>query len=422
MSIRNQLLTILLIVLLASIFVPCTEAMQAGWSKVYPGSAFPCGDIIQTNDGGYALTGLNANKTAAYIAKLDSAGDVQWSNTYGNDTVSNCIVQTSDNGYAIAGWTFASAWLARTDSSGKLLWSQTYSLDLLANSLVQTSDGGFAFVGESTHSNAFCLIKTDSAGNEQWAKLYDTSYENIVYQMGTCLINTNDGGFAFVGQVQYKDAGSTFTDIWLFKIDSSGNMQWNSTFGRQGSDTACCIIQLQNQDFLIAGYAGSYGSIPSDALLIKTNSNGAMLWNKTYGGTKANEINAVIETDDGGCALAGSTSSYGAGGLDMWLIKTDSNGNPQWNQTFGGAQNDGAISVFQTSDGGYLVGGYTESNGYKDNFWLIQTNQSGELPEFPFIVSTMLVISLTTCIVIIVHLAKKTNSAHKKETRLKFKP
>lgn len=133
--------------------------------------------------------------------------------------------------------------------------------------------------------------------------------------------------------------------------------EWNKTFRGTGSDGANSVQQTSDGGYVVAGYTSSYGAGEDDAWLIKTDGNGNEEWNKTFGGSSWDRAYSVQQTSDGGYILAGSTSSYGAGLRDAWLIKTDAKGNEEWNETFGGANDDFANSVWQASDGGYIIVG-----------------------------------------------------------------
>lgn len=155
--------------------------------------------------------------------------------------------------------------------------------------------------------------------------------------------------------------------------------EWNKTFGGAGDDMAFSVQPASDSGFIIAGYTNSYGAGMDDAWLIKTDANGSEQWNKTFGGKGDDGANSVQQTSDGGYILAGYTESYGAGKHDVWLVRTDAKGIELWNRTFGGSNNDEASSVQQTSDGGYILAGSTDSYGAgNSNAWLIKTNANGE--------------------------------------------
>lgn len=248
----------------------------------------------------------------------------------------------------------------------------------VANSVVQTSDGGYALAGYTSSYGAggqdMWLVKTDSAGNHLWNKTYGgTEYDGAYY-----LIQTSDGGYALGGYTGSFGAG--YRDMWLVKTDGGGNVLWNKTYGGTDYDEAYSLAQTSDGGYALAGFTYSLGAGLSDMWLVKTDGAGNMQWGRTYGGTGYEEARSVIQTIDGGYALGGFTGSFGAGSYDMWLVKTDGFGNMLWSRAFGGTGSDGIRSVVQTSNGGYALAGYTYSFGVGDSdMWLIRTDQRGDI-------------------------------------------
>jgi len=175
---------------------------------------------------------------------------------------------------------------------------------------------------------------------------------------------------------------------------------WQQTYGGTEDDGALSLVQTTDGGYALAGDTESFGDLWADFWLVKTDGSGNMEWNQTYGEPGEEYAYSLVQTSDGGYALAGITESLGAGDYDFWLVKTDGSGNMEWNQTYGGTERDGALSLVQTTDGGYALAGVTESfgAGYRD-FLLVKTDEYGVIPEFPswvilplFIITTLFAI------------------------------
>jgi hypothetical protein len=249
-------------------------------------------------------------------------------------------------------------------------WSNTYggAGSEFANSFVQTSDGGYAIIGSiilfgsgGSYSADAWLVKTDSAGNMQWNKTYGGPGTDLL----DSIVQTSDGGYAMGGVT--NSSGSSEGSVWLVKTDSSGNVQWNKTYGGTGGTIANSIVQTGDGGFALAGAKASDVGGPNDFWLVKTDSAGNLQWNITYGGADNDVANSLVRTNDGGFAMAGFLGYY------PWLVRTDSAGNMQWNKTYGGS-GDNFNSVIQTSDNGYAITGYTSQKA-----WLVKTDSLGNL-------------------------------------------
>jgi predicted secreted protein len=260
------------------------------------------------------------------------------------------------------------------------MWTKTYGgtgSDIGQGGVVQTSDGGYAIAGATSSFGAggwdFWLIKTDANGNMQWNKTYGEALDE--YSGGMC--HTNDGGYALSGYTSSSGAGGN--DGWLVKTDAAGNMQWNKTYGGTGDEHVMHVIQCGDGGYAMSGRTSSFGAGGNDSWLIKTDAFGNMQWNKTYGGTGDDVSTSVVQNSDGSYTMAGVTNSFGASGTDAWLVKTDATGNTLWNKTYGGSGSDGAESMIQTSDGGYATIGYTRSFGGIFKAYLVKTDSSGNM-------------------------------------------
>ncbi len=216
------------------------------------------------------------------------------------------------------------------------------------------------------------MVKTDAFGNEEWHQTFGGTEEDFGYSV----LQTSEGGYVVLGFTVSFGSGSR--DVWLIKTDAQGNMQWDKTFGGNASDAGFEIKETTDGGYIITGYTESNSNGLFDVLLIKTDANGNEIWSKNIGNGNYESGSSVAQTYDGGFIITGFTISHGAGLRDIWLIKTDQVGNEEWNHAFGGIYNEGGHQILQTLSGGYVVVGYTESsgNGQKD-FKILKTSPMG---------------------------------------------
>lgn len=327
--------------------------------------------VVQTTDGGYAVAGstrsFGAGWSDFWLVRTDSLGNTEWNKTYGGEgeDVANSVIEASDGGYALAGRAASDLWVVKTDSAGNMQWNKTYgSTDgsTEASSIVQTSDGGYAVAGYTDFvpsvGGPFWLVKLDSNGKMLWNKTYGGNGASSV-------ILTSDGGYALAGYI-----GSDMPDFWLVKTDSAGREEWSKNYGGAGKDIAFSVVQANDGGYALAGWTYSYGGGGMNIWLVKTDSNGNAEWNRTYGGGSAW---SMVKTRDGGYALAGTK-----------LVKTDAEGNMQWNRTLSESGQAQIYSLVQTTDGGFALAGVKESSdGGGNDFWLVKTDEAGTVPEFP---------------------------------------
>lgn len=254
------------------------------------------------------------------------------------------------------------------------LWTKTLGTaeDEGGNSVIQTSDGGYIIAGYSTLSGSadYWLVKTDSLGVGEWGKIFGSTG----IDKGYSVVQTSDSGYVIVGFTNSYGAGAF--DIWAIKTDKDGNTEWNYPYGGAQTDYGYSIDNAQNDGFIIVGSTKSFGAGGYDVYLVRTTSFGVVVWTKTFGYGFFEEGRSVQYTSDGGYIIAGTRGTI-YNGLDIWLIKTDSLGNQLWSKTFGGDSTEYGYSVKQTTDGGYIVAGYTESFSASDDIWLIKTDSLG---------------------------------------------
>ena len=357
-----------------------------GWEQTLGGASSDVGySVQQTTDGGYIITGYTESFGDTlgdiYLIKTDGIGVEQWNQTYGGTSYDAgfSVEQTTDGGFIITGntsllWAAESLdiGLIKTDTNGVEQWNQTFGggNNDYGFSVEQTTDGGYIIAGgagsniSSNGGTDVYLIKTDVNGNSLWTRTLGGASSDVGYSVQ----QTTDGGYIVCGETNSFLSG---VNVYLIKTDTNGIEQWSQTFGG-ASSVGNSIEQTTDGGYIIVGKTTSFGNGSYDVYLIKTDGNGIEQWYKTYGGTSSEEGNSVKQTTDGGYIITGYTESFGNGMADVYLIKTDANGIEQWSQTFGGAGSDGGQSVEQASDGGYIITGHKGADVY-----LIKTDVNG---------------------------------------------
>jgi len=406
-----------LTVLLVSVFLfvsatvcPCAQA-AVGWSKTYGGTNAELGffpHVLQTSDGGYVITcdtnSYGAGLSDFYLVKTDADGAMQWQKTYGgllNESIFR-FCATSDGGYAITGRTNSfgaggnDTWLVKTAADGFMQWSKTYggADDDGGFDVRQTADGGYALLGYTGSFGAggrdVWLIKTDETGNMQWNRTFGGTGGDE----GINLILTSDGGYALSSYTTSFGGWKS----WLIRLNEFGYAVWNKTYAIGAASWTNTAIQTTDGGYALIGVTMTGGK-GREACLVKTDSFGNMLWNKTYGGIGRDVGWGVVQMADDGYTIVGETDSFGAGDTDGWLIRTDVSGNMIWNKTYGGTGKEITYDTIRTADGGYAIVGYTDSFGAgSTDLWLIKTDEFGVIPE-GLTIGVMLLLSTVGVIV-----------------------
>ena len=244
------------------------------------------------------------------------------------------------------------------------------------NSVQQTNDGGYIITGTTNSfgngSGDVYLIKTDGNGDSLWTRTFGGSND----ERGHSVQQTTDGGYIITGNS--SSFGNGNYDVYLIKTDGSGNELWTKTFGGSNPDGGYSVQQTTDGGYIITGYSYSSGNWSYDVFLVKTDGSGNELWTKTFGGLNDERVYSVQQTTDGGYIITGYSSFLSNENSDeVFLVKTDGSGNELWTKTFGGTDIDRGQSVQQTTDGGYIITGSTwDGNGSYDVF-LVKTDGSG---------------------------------------------
>jgi len=375
---------------LAAILLPSILPAQIRFERTYGGSQNDGGySVRQTTDGGYVIAGftepLGADYADVHLIKTDANGDTLWTMTFGGtrSDVASSVEQTTDGGYIIAGTTgsFASGsdvYLVKICADGDTLWTRTFggASEDCGSSVQQTADSGYIIAGKTCSFGSgdadVYLIKTDADGDTLWTRTFGGDSGDF----GSSVRQTADGGYIITGPTNSYGAGGW--DVCLIKTDADGDTLWTKTYGDDSTESSYAIQQTSDGGFIMSGWTNSYGAGGWDVYLIKTDAQGDTLWTRTYGGADYEEGWSVQQTADSGYIIAGITTSFGAGYTDVYLIKADADGGAMWTRTFGGAYDDRGHSVQQTTDGGYIIVGYTGDMFFHD-VYLIKTDSLGNV-------------------------------------------
>ena len=298
--------------------------------------------VAETSDGGWIVTGYVApfrdGKHHLYLIKLDSDGQVLWTRgdwEWINEPVGGVgysVQETSDGGYIIAGATspwfgeIEDLWLIKTDSEGDTLWTRIYGGEGpdCGCSVREASDGGYIVAGYTSTDWSLWLLRTDENGDIVWTSGLDEWW----YGKGYSVTETSDGGWIVTGYVEPFDDAKHH--LIVARMDSDGDTLWTRMeqgwFPNGAGGVGRCIQETSDGNFILIGYTSEWIGDTNDLFLVKLNPAGDTLWSRIYGGEDEDAGYSVDQTSDGGYIIAGETKSFGAGGYDLWLLKTDSLG------------------------------------------------------------------------------------------------
>jgi hypothetical protein len=352
-----------------------------------------CVDLIVSFDGGYVMTGMTnsfgAGNYDVFLNKIDSIGNILWYKTYGGSDYDYgwSLVQTPDSGFIVVGATSSFStgnqdiYVIRTNSIGDTIWTKTYGTinDDWASSLIETFDGNFVISG---NSSGIFLIKIDISGNILWTKAFSSSSDGY----NASVVQSDDGGFVIAGKIY---STTSIYDVVLLKTDSTGNLIWNKTFGNTWGEYASSLKKTYDGGYIIAG-TNSAPSTGNNIYIIKTDSIGDTLWTKSYQDSNINfyaENPSIELTSDSGYIVASSIAYFVSGNPDsmsVYLLKINKYGTPQWAKKFGNVRQyygESASSINITDDSGYIIGGYSSDAGAfilgGTDTYIIKTDSNG---------------------------------------------
>lgn len=286
----------------------------------------------------------------------------------------HCARTCSDGQYVLAGYAQRGApneydgWVAKLDTAGGVVWSKYYGGDRddSFRSIRETSDGGYIVVGKTcsfgTGNDAYSwqdngwVLKLDANGGIVWEEALGAWQLDQLYSV----VQTFDGGYLAAGWSESFDAPEG--DAWLIKLDPSGVMQWQRTYGGAGDDELIALERTTDGGYVAAGDTNSSGAGGTDMWVLKLTSAYAVEWQRTYGSTRWEGPAVIQQTNDGGYILVGA-HALAPPGLDMGdalLLKLDATGQISWHRQFGTAYTDHPDAIREAVGGGYLVAGYIE--------------------------------------------------------------
>lgn len=250
-----------------------------------------------------------------------------------------------------------------TSAQAGLVWDRTFGgpASDWAYAMTGTRDGGLATAGRTESKGAgeedIWIVRVDGDGNRLW----DKTFGGTATDRGRAIKETRDGGFIAAGATESKGAGEF--DAWILRLDKKGELIWDRHFGGPGTDWASGVVQTRDGGFAVAAYTTPAPGAPFLAWIIKLDADGKTLWERRFGGAATDWATDIAETTDGHLGISGYTESKGAGNADIWVLMLDEQGELLWEKTFGGPERDYASVLDATADGGLVVGGMTESTG-----------------------------------------------------------
>lgn len=350
--------------------------------------------VKETHDG-YIMTGFYKPDDEDYsyllVKKTDLYGKTVWFKTFGTDRDpdgGSDVIVANDGNYVVLGNTESYGagridfYLLKLDPNGNLIWSKTYGgqYDESASEVLQTSDGGFIMCGNTklsaSGSRDAYIVRVDAQGNQLWAK----NYGGAGGETASGIIETSDGGYIFSGSTTSN--GTDDFQLWIVKIDANGNEVWSKTHGGAEWEEAASISPTSDGGYILSGYTLSKGAGAKDAYLIKVNATGDVIWDKAFGDIHADEFRDAKETPDGGFIAVGYSITFFSQQnqyRDLFIVKTNSSGDLVWSKLIGSDKNEGASSVRITTDGGFVISGFTDSYSKSNNIYLLKFNAAGEI-------------------------------------------
>lgn len=330
----------------------------------------------------FSFAGSSQDKTA-YLVKLSDTGTVVWRLPlpweYSSEAA--CVVATNDGGFVAAGYGAACCYLpngkdgyvSKVNVNGVRAWTARFgdaTGDDIVYSVAAAADGGFVVTGSFANGTQLMLLKANSAGQHLWQQVLDSTETG--QSAGFSVKPAADGGYIVTGVLNSR--------MILLKADAYGDRQWLKEYGSLLTTSAGSAVLTLPDGYLIAGRTTAGGSRYDDVFLVRTDLQGNSIWDRTFGDAGYDWASSLVATGAGDFLVIGSTNSSGAGGYDMLLIKVDGGGNLLWQKTYGGSGTEWGNGIVAARHGGYLLVGATAScGGGGSDMYVIKIDENGNL-------------------------------------------
>ena len=344
-------------------------------------------DVLQLSDGGYVFVGETESSGSGQLdlwaVRTDSLGNVLWGVTAGGgyDDCGYSIAPSSDGGFVVAGKTasfgsgYDDVFIVKLSSDGQILWERVYGGESYdeARSIKALPDGGYIVAGRTKSFGAgyydVYVLRLDENGDTLWTRTFGGDNNDEAY----CVEPTDDGGYVVAGKT--ASIGSPGSNVLLLKISSSGVGEWMEAYGNINWDEGYSVAQTEDEGFLVAGKTLSSETGSFDIYLVRTDSEGDSLWARTIGESGDDEAWCLRSIGEGNYILTGA--SRAGEDFQVVLYRLDSAGNTVWSRDYGGPLDDGGFSVVETADGGFIIAGKSARNGGGDDAYLVKTDPEG---------------------------------------------
>ncbi len=382
-----------MIIALALLVAAGAQSPDTVWARTYGGTLNEIAyGLCPALGGGYVIVGLTESGSSgpqdAYLVRISESGDTVWTQRYGGTSYDafHGIKQTSDGNYITVGYTSSygsggkDIWLAKLTPAGDTLWTRTYGRNLhdCAYTVCETPDHGFIFTGYTDGPSGWIkgdlwIVKTDSCGDTLWTRRYGGSGEDL-----GITVDTAAGGYIVSGNTMSFGAGGK--DAWLLRIDPDGDTLWSRIYGGVQEDVGYGVCRTPDGGFVVTGYVNGSGAwTAGDLWIFRTDANGDTLWSRIYGTAGEDDSWSVMAVPAGGYVAA---ARKGVSNGNLWVVRFNESGDTLWTIPLGGYSTDAGLGVALTPDGGYLCAGFTYSMGAGNaDFYVIKTAADAAIGE-----------------------------------------